>query len=78
MDKERWVKEHLGFYASQTADTVTSQEFEHGDYLIDDSPKNGAAEFSGKWLQFGKALTRIGRKCWNISCKRVCCNADKR
>ncbi len=55
MDKERWVKEHLGFYAYKRLILSHHKNLNMGDYLIDDSPKNGAAEFSGKWLQFGKA-----------------------
>ena len=26
-----------------------------GDYLIDNRPKNGAAEFEGEWIEFGSA-----------------------
>ena len=29
------------------------KDLQIGDYLIDDSPRNGAAAFNGKWIHFG-------------------------
>ena len=55
-DKNLWVRDHLG-----DVDTVTKRlilthhkHLNHGDFLVDDRPNNGAQDFKGEWIEFGK------------------------
>lgn len=52
-DKVRWVTTHLDDLFHKRLIISHHKELLHGDYLIDDRPKNGAKEFLGKWIQFG-------------------------
>ena len=52
--KRRWVQYHLGKYAHKRLILSHRKDLCIGDYLIDDRPNNGAAEFKGEWIQFGQ------------------------
>lgn len=54
-DKVEWIKSYFGPAATKRLILSHHKNLNHGDYLIDDSSKNGAAEFEGKWIRFGKA-----------------------
>lgn len=53
--KAEWVKKYLGETAKKRIILSHHKDLNQGSYLIDDSSRNGAKEFSGKWFQFGKA-----------------------
>ena len=53
-DKLLWVKRHLGKLVYKRLILSHHKNLLRGDYLIDDSTKNGAAEFQGTHIQFGK------------------------
>ena len=52
-DKLLWVKRHLGKLVYKRLILSHHKNLLRGDYLIDDSTKNGAAEFQGTHIQFG-------------------------
>lgn len=52
-EKLDWVKEHLGDVAYKRLILTHHKDLNKGDYLIDDSIKNGAGNFEGKLIQFG-------------------------
>jgi 5'-nucleotidase len=52
--KRRWVQKHLGKLAHKKLILSHRKDLLMGDYLIDDRPNNGAAEFKGEWIQFGQ------------------------
>lgn len=52
-DKLNWVKLHLSDYFTKKLILCHHKELLNGDYLVDDSAKNGAGDFPGKWIQFG-------------------------
>ena len=52
--KRRWVQKNLGKYAHKRLIVSHRKDLCMGDYLIDDRPNNGAAEFKGEWIQFGQ------------------------
>ena len=52
-DKLEWVKKHLGESAKKRLILSHHKNLLMGDYLIDDSAKNGAGEFKGQHLKFG-------------------------
>lgn len=52
-DKKDWLKRHFGECITKRAIFSHRKDLCIGDYLIDDSPKNGAKEFCGKWIQIG-------------------------
>lgn len=52
-DKLVWVKKHLGDHGYKRLILSHNKHLNRGDYLIDDRPNNGAAEFEGEWIQFG-------------------------
>lgn len=54
-DKLRWVKKYLGNCAKKRIVLSHHKDLNQGSFLIDDSSRNGAKEFCGKWFQFGKA-----------------------
>lgn len=54
-DKVRWVKKYLGPKAKKRLILSHHKNLNQGSFLIDDSSRNGAKEFCGKWFQFGKA-----------------------
>jgi len=53
-DKVVWVKKHLGDSAHKRLILSHNKNLNHGDYLIDDRLKNGAAEFKGEHIHFGQ------------------------
>ena len=52
-DKVQWVKKYLGTSAYKRLILSHHKNLNRGDFLVDDRPKNGAAEFEGEWIQFG-------------------------
>lgn len=52
--KRRWVQKHMGKLAHKRLILSHRKDLLMGDYLIDDRPNNGAAEFKGQWIQFGQ------------------------
>lgn len=58
-DKLEWVQRHLGIEKGTPAykRLILShhKNLNRGDYLIDDRPNRGAAQFEGEWLHFGVA-----------------------
>ena len=53
-DKLKWVKEHLGEVVHKRLILSHHKDLLRGDYIIDDSTKNGVAEFQGTHIQFGQ------------------------
>jgi len=53
-DKLEWVKKYLGANARKKLILSHHKHLNKGDYLIDDRPNNGAEQFEGEWLHFGK------------------------
>ena len=55
-DKNLWVREHLGDVPAVTKRLILThhKHLNHGDFLVDDRPNNGAEDFKGKWIEFGK------------------------
>lgn len=53
-DKLNWVKKYLGEKAKKRIVLSHHKDLNQGTFLIDDSSRNGAKEFCGKWFQFGK------------------------
>jgi 5'-nucleotidase len=56
-DKLEWVKRYLGSDESSPAYKrlilTHHKNLHRGDFLVDDRPGRGAAEFAGEWVQFG-------------------------
>ena len=52
-DKFAWVRKHLGSIAKKRLILSHNKHLNHGHYLIDDRPNNGADKFTGEWIQFG-------------------------
>jgi len=52
-DKLLWVKNYLGDVAYKRLILSHNKHLNHGDFLIDDRPNNGAEHFPGEWLHFG-------------------------
>lgn len=52
-DKVEWVEKYLGVPAFRRLILSHHKNLNYGDYLIDDSKVNGAAEFMGTHIQFG-------------------------
>ena len=52
-DKLLWVKRHLGAAAHKRLILSHHKNLNHGAFLVDDNPKNGADKFVGKHIQFG-------------------------
>jgi len=52
-EKRLWVDKHLPRYFYKRIVTTHFKNLLIGDYLIDDRAKNGAAQFSGDWIQYG-------------------------
>ena len=53
-DKNKWVKKYLGESAYKRLILTHHKNLNVGDFLVDDRDKNGAAEFSGEFIQFGQ------------------------
>ena len=52
-EKAKWVRDYLGFDAQKRTILCGNKSLVKGDYLIDDSHKDGQPEFEGIWIQFG-------------------------
>ncbi len=52
-DKLNWVKEYLGKYAYKRLILSHNKHLNYGDFLIDDSTKNGVDKFKGEHIHFG-------------------------
>ena len=52
-DKFSWVKKHLGKFAHKRLILSHHKHLNHGDFLIDDRPNNGADKFRGELILFG-------------------------
>jgi 5'-nucleotidase len=52
-DKFAWVKLHLGKFAYKRLILSHHKHLNHGDFLIDDRPNNGADKFRGELILFG-------------------------
>jgi len=52
-DKLQWVKKHLGEVAYKRLIITCHKNLNKGDYLIDDTNKNGAGKFAGELILFG-------------------------
>ena len=53
-DKIIWVKKYLGNSAHKRLILSHNKNLNLGDYLIDDITKNGASDFKGEHIHFGK------------------------
>ena len=53
MHKRLWVEKHFDQVFRKKLILSHRKDLLKGDYLIDDSPRNGAKDFDGVWLQFG-------------------------
>jgi 5'(3')-deoxyribonucleotidase len=51
--KRVWVERFLGDKGERRLILTHRKDLMIGDYLIDDRPNNGAAEFKGAWIKFG-------------------------
>ena len=51
-DKLLWVQKYFGDVIKKKLIICHHKNLLIGDYLVDDSPKIGAAEFHGEWLHF--------------------------
>ena len=54
IDKLLWVQEHLPDTAYKRLILSHNKHLNRGDYLIDDRTANGAGDFTGEHIQFGK------------------------
>ena len=53
-DKLTWVKQYLGDSAYKRLILTHHKNLNEGDFLVDDRDKNGATEFGGELIIFGK------------------------
>ncbi len=53
MEKLAWVKKYLGEKAFRRLILSHNKNLNKGDFLVDDTQKNGAGEFEGELIQFG-------------------------
>lgn len=53
-DKLLWIQKHLDDVFHKRIIITHCKNLLKGEYLIDDRSKNGAKEFEGEWIQFGK------------------------
>ena len=54
-DKVEWVTKYFDDVFHKRLIITHRKDLVKGDYLIDDREKNGAKDFKGEWIQFGKA-----------------------
>lgn len=54
VDKLLWVQDHLPKAAHKRLILTHNKQLHKGDYLIDDRTANGAGDFDGEHIQFGK------------------------
>lgn len=55
-EKAIWVRKHLGYEMQKKLMLVPNKSMVIGDFLIDDSLKDGQSEFRGELLHFGSDL----------------------
>ncbi len=55
VEKYAWVNKHLPKIFTKRLQTSHFKNLVVGDFLIDDRAKNGAAQFSGEWIQYGSS-----------------------
>ena len=53
MDKRKWLEKYFGDLAKHKLILTKRKDLNIGDYLIDDTTRNGAGEFKGKHIMFG-------------------------
>lgn len=53
-DKLLWVKLHLGDVAYKRLILSHNKHLNAGHFLVDDRPNNGAKDFPGEWIHFGR------------------------
>lgn len=51
--KRLWIEKNFGPQTRKRLILSHRKDLQIGDYLVDDSPRNGAIDFSGKWIHFG-------------------------
>lgn len=51
-EKVLWLMNHFGDLFKKKVIITHCKDFIQGDYLIDDSPNNGACNFQGEWIHF--------------------------
>jgi 5'-nucleotidase len=54
-DKVLFVQRHFPVIGHKRLILSHNKHLNRGDYLIDDRPNNGAAEFQGEWIKYGHA-----------------------
>ena len=52
-EKAYWVLDHIGFEALEKLDMSCNKSLHIGDYLIDDTDKDGQLDFKGEFIKFG-------------------------
>ena len=52
-DKRFWIEDYFGELFHKRVFTTHRKDLLMGDYLIDDRPNNGAADFEGELIKFG-------------------------
>lgn len=52
-EKAYWVLEHLGFETLERLDMSCNKSLHIGNYLIDDTDKDGQLDFKGEFIKFG-------------------------
>jgi len=52
-EKAEWIKKHFGFEMLDRLILSCDKSIFKGDYLIDDSGRDGQDKFEGEWIQFG-------------------------
>ncbi len=51
--KKQWIQKHFGMKARKRLILTYRKDLNIGDYLIDDTTRNGTGEFTGEHLHFG-------------------------
>ena len=51
--KRLWIEKNFGPKTRKRLILSHRKDLQIGDYLVDDSPRNGAIDFNGKWIHFG-------------------------
>ena len=62
MHKRLWIEKYFGDLFKKKMMITHRKDLLLGDYLIDDRPKNGAEDFKGELLSFGRSYEK---KEWN-------------
>ena len=53
MDKRHWLHDHYGTWAEKRLILTHRKDLAIGDFLVDDTTRNGAGEFTGEHIHFG-------------------------